>query len=96
VKIFTKRNALIGYMTVKAASRARRQLVPYRQPRRRARKLALLFVLGLVSVGVLAALGALAMRRQRAPQPEGEAAVESEAQPEELVVTDAPEPSPAA
>ena len=62
--IFTKRNALVGFATLKAISRLRAR----RKPKRSAWKLALLVVLGLVSLGVLAGLGAVVLHRQREPR----------------------------
>ena len=72
--IFTKRNALVGYLTLKSYSRARRRLL--RREKRSAWRLATLLVLGLVSVGILAALAAILHRRQsetEGPDEEGEA-----------------------
>ena len=66
MKIFTKRNALIGFLTVKAAKR--RGFMSRGQPKRGSWKLAALISLGLVSFGVLAVLGAVALRRQREPK----------------------------
>ena len=64
--IFTKRNAVVGYVTLKAASRAleRRR----RRKKRDAWKIVLLVVLGLVSLGILAGLAAVALRHQREPR----------------------------
>jgi len=66
VKIFTKRNALVGYMTLKAHSHARRHLV--RRKRRSGLKLVMLLVLGILSVGLLLAFAGVLHRRQRDPQ----------------------------
>jgi hypothetical protein len=66
VKILTKRNALIGFLTVKAVKR--RGFMPHRQPKRPPWKLAALISLGVISFGVLAVLGAVALRRQREPE----------------------------
>ena len=66
MKIFTKRNALIGYLTVNAAKR--RGIIPRRQAKRSHWKLAALISLGLVSFGVLGVLGAVALRRQHGPE----------------------------
>jgi len=83
VKIFTKRNALVGYMVLKAGSRARRRTLR-RTRKLSAWKLVTLVVLGIVSVGVLAALAAVMLRRQRDAQHlEGYAvAGEDEAEPD--------------
>jgi hypothetical protein len=66
VNIFTKRNALVGFLTLKAASRKR--MLRRKQSKRSTWKLATLVVLGILSVGVLAALGAVILRRQREPE----------------------------
>ena len=82
--IFTKRNALVGYLTLKARSRAVRR---WRRGRRRsAWKLATYLVLGLVSVGSLAALAAILLRHQGDTPPSDDAEethekVESEVDP---------------
>jgi hypothetical protein len=70
VAIFTKRNALVGYLTLKSYSRARRRLL--RREKRSAWKLATLLVLGLVSVGIFAALAAIVLRRQGETQDAGD------------------------
>ena len=59
MSIFTKRNALVGFFVLKALQhgRSRRDL--------RAIKLVSFVVLGLVSAGVLAAIAAVVLRRQR-------------------------------
>jgi hypothetical protein len=59
VSIFTKRNALVGFVTLKALERRKQRR------NRHALKLVALVVLGLVSAGVLAAIVAVALRRQR-------------------------------
>jgi hypothetical protein len=66
VKIFTKRNALIGFLTLKAISRKRKKMLPGR--RKSGSKLPVLIVLGIVSGGVLAVLVALVLRRHREPE----------------------------
>jgi hypothetical protein len=58
VNVFTKRNAVVGYLTLKALDRRRR--------RRRALRVGLYVGLGIVSVGILAGLAAVAMRRRGA------------------------------
>jgi len=55
VSIFTRKNAAIGYLTLKALERRRR--------RRSNLKLGLYIALGLVSFGILAGAAAVAMRR---------------------------------
>ena len=57
--IFTKRNALIGFLTLEAIKRRRRA----RQMRRRAPKIALISILGLATLG--AAIAAVALLRRR-------------------------------
>ena len=57
--IFTKRNALIGFLTLEAIKRRRRA----RQMRRRAPKIALFSILGLATLG--AAIAAVALLRRR-------------------------------
>ena len=64
MKIFTKRNAVVGYVTLKAHSRARRRWMRS-QRRRSGWKIAALVVLGVVSVGVLVAFAGAIHRRQR-------------------------------
>ena len=66
MKIFTKRNALVGFLTLKAASRKR--MLRRQRSKRSTWKLATLVILGVLSVGVLAALGAVILRRQREPE----------------------------
>lgn len=99
VSIFNKRNAAVGYITLKAASRA----LERRRKRRSGLKLGLYIGLGLVSVGILAAVAAIALRRQNgaaADEPEEESAspnVEREDESEIVgeYVTATPEPIPA-
>jgi hypothetical protein len=64
VKIFTKRNALVGYLTLKAHSRARRHYLR-RQKRRGGLKLVTVLVLGILSVGLLIAFAGVLHRRSR-------------------------------
>ncbi|HWQ24117.1 MAG TPA: hypothetical protein VNK94_08440 [Gaiellaceae bacterium] len=89
MRVFTKRNALVGFLTMKAASRALK-----RRRRRNGARIVLLVSLGLLSLGLLAGLAVVA-RRQRGEgrselQVEGEAAEPVAAEPV------APEPVPAA
>lgn len=56
MNVFTKRNALVGFLTLKALERRRRK--------RKGLKLVVLLVLGLVSLGVLAGVAAIVLRRQ--------------------------------
>ena len=62
--IFTKRNALVGYLMLKAQSRARRRWMR-RQKQRSAWRLVTLLVLGVVSAGIVIALAGVIHRRQR-------------------------------
>jgi hypothetical protein len=61
--VFNRRNALIGFITLKVASRAleRRRR---RQRAGRGLKVALLVVAGIVSVGILAGIAAAFLRRR--------------------------------
>ena len=90
MNVFTKRNALVGFLTLKALERRRRK--------RKGLKLVVLLVLGLVSLGVLAGLAAFVLRRQHGESRRLEGfAVGPEAE-DEIVgeyVTATPEPIPA-
>ena len=102
MSIFTKRNAAVGYITLKAASRA----LERRRRRRSGLRLGLYIALGLVSVGILAGVAVVVMRRQNGTRgeesEEGSASIdeaEREEAESEIVgeyVTAAPEPIPAA
>ena len=61
--VFNRRNALVGYLTLKAASRAaaRRRR---RQRAGRGLKVALLVVAGIVSAGILAGIAVAFLRRR--------------------------------
>jgi hypothetical protein len=108
VSVFTKRNAAVGYVTLKAASR----VLERRRRRRSGPKLGLYVALGLISLGILAGVVAVLARRRRgvsevaeeaAADAEDAAAVVEEAASDaentsEIVgeyVTAAPEPIPA-
>ena len=99
MSVFTKRNAAVGYITLKAASRA---LERRRSRRRSGLKLALYIALGLISVGILAGVAAVAMRRHGGTaEPGGDSASEDDAESDEAeseivgeYVTAAPEPIP--
>ncbi len=58
--VFNKRNALVGFITLKAAQRA---LERRKQRRRRSAKIAAVVTLGVVSVGIVAAIAAVLHRR---------------------------------
>jgi hypothetical protein len=64
VKIFTKRNALVGYLALKSHSRARRRYMR-RQKKRSGLRLVTLLVLGILSVGLLIAFAGILHRRSR-------------------------------
>jgi hypothetical protein len=64
VSIFTKRNALVGYLALQALQRRKWQR------RRHALKIVSFVALGIVSAGILAGVLAVAMRRQREGAPE--------------------------
>ena len=102
MSIFTKRNAAVGYITLKAASHA----LERRRGRRSRPKLGLYVALGLISFGILAGVAAVAMRRRRgtAEGPEEGSSATAEAEGGEAddegeivgeYVTAAPEPIPA-
>jgi hypothetical protein len=66
MSIFNKRNALVGFLTLKAIERRR-------QRKRHPWKLAALVVLGIVSAGILAAVAAAIVHRQKEAQEPDEA-----------------------
>jgi len=90
MSIYTRRNAAVGYLTLKAMQRA---IGKKRRPRRSGLKVAAYVGLGLVSAGILAGVLAIALRRR---QGEGEAA-EGSGYENEIVgeYVTAPEPVPA-
>jgi hypothetical protein len=61
VAIFTKRNALVGYITLKRLKRRRQQ-------KSRALKLVAFVMLAVISAGILAAVAAAVIRRQKDAQ----------------------------
>jgi hypothetical protein len=67
MSIFNKRNALVGFLALKAIKHKRKGMLPGRR-KRHSLKLPLLLVLGVASAGVLAVLLALMLRRQREPE----------------------------
>ena len=67
MKIFTKRNALIGFLALKVISRKKKRMLS-RQKKKIGWKLPAFLVLGIISAGVLAAVVALMLRRQREPE----------------------------
>jgi len=93
VSIFTKRNAVIGYLTLKA--------LKHRRKRRSGAKLGLYIALGLVSFGILAGVAAVVARRSGTSVADAEDAAadaESDEADDEIVgeyVMTATEPIPA-
>lgn len=88
MKIYTRRNAAVGYLTIKVLQRKIRKR---RRSRRSGMRVAAYVGLGLVSAGILAAALAIALRRR---QGDAEAGFESDAEIVGEYVT-APEPIPA-
>jgi hypothetical protein len=64
MKIYTRRNAAVGYLTIKAMQRALERKSARR--RRTGLKVATYVGLGLVSAGILAGVLAIALRRRHA------------------------------
>jgi hypothetical protein len=60
MKIYTRRNAAVGYLTLKAIQRS----IDRRRKRRSGRRIVAYIGLGLVSAGILAAVLAVAVRRR--------------------------------
>ena len=88
MSVFTKRNALVGYVTLKALERRLN-----RRKRRSRVKRAAAVGIGVVSLGALAGLAVLLFRRQHGE--EQDAAAESDDEIVGEVVTAATEPIPA-
>ena len=88
MNVFTKRNALVGYVTLKALEQR------LRRKRRTRAKRALAVGLGVVSLGALAGVAVLLLRRQHGEEP-GSEAIESDDEIVGEVVTAATEPIPA-
>ena len=61
MNVFTKKNALVGFLTLKALSRS---LERRRSRRRSGLRIAGFVALGLVSVGILAGIAAVMLRRR--------------------------------
>jgi len=89
MKIYTRRNAAIGYLTLKAIQRGRNK-----RTRRSGLKVATYVGLGLVSAGILAAVLAIALKRRSGEADEIALEAESENEIVGEYVT-APEPIPA-
>jgi hypothetical protein len=94
VNIFTKKNALIGFLTLKALSRTKRRGIG--RQKRPSWKLPTLVVLGIVSVGVFAVVAAVMLRRQREPEHLEGYAVAAAHEGPIAGLADEPEPSQAA
>jgi len=95
VPIFTKKNALIGYLTLQAIQSKRRRGIPLPGRKSSSWRLPLLLGLGIMSAGVLALLVAVMLRRHREPEHlEGYAVSGNSEGPIEGIPE--PEPSPAA
>lgn len=93
MKIYTRRNALVGYATIKAMERS----IEKRRNRRRRNNMRVgaYIALGLVSFGILAGVVAVAMRRRNGEgTPDIESAIEDTTEIVGEYVT-APEPAPA-
>ena len=88
MRIHTRRNSAVGYLTLKAIQRSRD-----RKRKRSGLKVAAYVGLGLVSAGILAAALAVALKR-RSGESDEESVLESEAEIIGEWVT-APEPVPA-
>ena len=91
MKIFTRKNALVGYLVLNSRKRAVQKRI--RRRRRTGLKVATYVALGLVSAGVLAAVLFVALRRWH-----GEEAEVSSFDGDDIVgeYVTAPEPLPAA
>lgn len=96
MNIFTKRNAVVGYVALRVLDRRLRM--------RSGSKLGLYIALGLISFGILAGVAAVALRRRGGTAVEGpeESATTDEAESDEAeseivgeYVAAAPEPIPA-
>jgi hypothetical protein len=90
MKIHTRRNSTVGFLTLKAIQRS----IDRKKKRRSGLKVAAYVGLGLVSAGILAAVLAVALRRRSAGADEIEAEAETENEIVGEYVT-APEPIPA-
>jgi hypothetical protein len=90
MSFYNRRNAAVGYLTIKALQR---EIGKRRRPRRSGMKVAAYVGLGLVSAGILAAVLAIALKRRQGDAGETPS-FESEADIVGEYVT-APEPVPA-
>lgn len=89
MKIYTRRNAAVGYLALKAMQRT---IDKKRRPRRSGLRVATYVGLGLVSAGILAGVLAIALRRRQGDAAEVTAYDEGEIVGEYVT---APEPVPA-
>jgi len=92
MKIHTRRNSTVGFLTLKAIQRS----IDRKKKRRSGLKVAAYVGLGIVSAGILAAVLAVALKRRSAGA--DEIALEAEAEAENEIVGEyvtAPEPIPA-
>ena len=89
MKIYTRRNAAVGYLALKAMQRT---IDKKRRPRRSGLRVATYVGLGLVSAGILAGILAIALRRRQGDAVEVTAYDEGEIVGEYVT---APEPVPA-
>jgi len=90
MSIYNRRNAAVGYLTLKAVQRA---VDKKRRPRRSGLRVATYVGLGLVSAGILAGVLAIALRRRH-----GDVLEDSSFEGENEIVGEyvtAPEPLPA-
>jgi hypothetical protein len=90
MKIYTRKNALVGYLVLESKKRAIQKKV--RRRRRSGLKVAAYVGLGLISAGVLAGVLAIALRHRSGDT--ADSAFESDAEIVGEYVT-APEPAPA-
>ncbi|MDQ3379475.1 MAG: hypothetical protein M3546_04010 [Actinomycetota bacterium] len=91
MSVINRRNAVLGYATLKVLERRRKQ------KKRSASKVAVYLVLGLMSAGILAGLVALLVRRHRGEADEQvDAAVDEEPGVVDDEIAVSPEPLPAA
>jgi len=90
MKIYTRKNALVGYLVLRARKRAIERRV--RRRRRSGLKVAAYLGLGLVSAGILAAVLAMALKRRSGEH--HDVVLEGESEIVGEYVT-APEPVPA-
>jgi hypothetical protein len=90
MKIYTRKNALVGYLVLESKKRALQKKV--RRRRRSGLKVAAYVGLGLISAGVLAGVLAIALRHRSGDA--ADSAFESDAEIVGEYVT-APEPAPA-